>query len=335
MAPRVSLVVSVLLLSNGIASAQDATDPGLFPDARPGACYTRVFVPPPYVERSDKIIRHEASHRLEVFPAQFESAEQLVEVKEATTTFEVIPPEFEWIDEPVVVKEATTKLVEVPPVYETITEKVVDRPEHQAWRKGRGAVERVDASTGEIVHQVTVPPTYKAITKTVVKSPARTEEVPVPAEYAIFRKQVVSRPAQIREVEIPAEYQPMDLARVVKEPWSEAIDVPAEYQTIRRHEKLGEGHMAWREILCVPETTRPVVRRIQGALQRAGFDPGLVDGDLGPATLEAVRQFQEMKGLAQGGLTMETIDALGGSALLDVPTPSEDEVASAQRDQTG
>lgn len=53
------------------------------------------------------------------------------------------------------------------------------------------------------------------------------------------------------------------------------------------------------------------ISTVQSALGGAGCDPGGVDGDLGPKTLDAVRAFQKAKGLTvTGRLNAETMDAL-------------------------
>jgi lysozyme family protein len=49
-------------------------------------------------------------------------------------------------------------------------------------------------------------------------------------------------------------------------------------------------------------STGPAVTRLQQALQRAGFDPGAVDGKFGPLTNAAVRSFQAAKGLTVDGI---------------------------------
>jgi localization factor PodJL len=56
---------------------------------------------------------------------------------------------------------------------------------------------------------------------------------------------------------------------------------------------------------------RAFISTVQSALGNRGFDPGPVDGDLGPNTLDAVRAFQQTKGLpVTGRLNPETMDAL-------------------------
>jgi membrane-bound lytic murein transglycosylase B len=43
------------------------------------------------------------------------------------------------------------------------------------------------------------------------------------------------------------------------------------------------------------------VKSLQRELRRAGYDPGVTDGKMGPATRQALRRFQEAHGLAPTG----------------------------------
>jgi membrane-bound lytic murein transglycosylase B len=43
------------------------------------------------------------------------------------------------------------------------------------------------------------------------------------------------------------------------------------------------------------------VKSLQYELKRAGYDPGVTDGKMGPATRQALRRFQEAHGLAPTG----------------------------------
>ncbi len=55
-----------------------------------------------------------------------------------------------------------------------------------------------------------------------------------------------------------------------------------------------------------------VIARVQAELQRLGYDPGSVDGDFGPATREAVINFQQDNGLqVTGEIDEDTLSALG------------------------
>ncbi len=57
---------------------------------------------------------------------------------------------------------------------------------------------------------------------------------------------------------------------------------------------------------------RDLIREVQERLQAAGFHPGTIDGSMGPQTRNALRWFQNTKGLlATGELDEKTLDALG------------------------
>jgi hypothetical protein len=57
---------------------------------------------------------------------------------------------------------------------------------------------------------------------------------------------------------------------------------------------------------------RDVIRQVQQRLQAVGYNPGTVDGAMGPQTRDALRWFQNTKGLRPTGEPDEaTLDALG------------------------
>lgn len=46
---------------------------------------------------------------------------------------------------------------------------------------------------------------------------------------------------------------------------------------------------------------RPSVKQIQVALQNAGYNPGVIDGKMGPQTADAIRAFQQANNLGADG----------------------------------
>lgn len=63
---------------------------------------------------------------------------------------------------------------------------------------------------------------------------------------------------------------------------------------------------------AVPNLGRDVVRKIQATLQAKGFDPGPIDGVIGPRTRAAVRKYQDHFGIkASGEIDNQTLFALG------------------------
>lgn len=283
------------------------------PDARPGECFARVLVPEVYESSEERVLVRAASHRIEVIPARYEMVEETVLKKEESQRLEVVPATYEWAEERVLVKPASKKLVEVPAEYVDVQEQVLVSPARTYWKKGRGPVERVDNATGEIMCLIEEPAVYKTVTRREVKTPASTREVEVPAEYETVKRQVVKTPASTRSITIPAEYETVKVRKLVQPEQEKRIEIPAEYRTVTKRQMVEESYLEWRPVVCETNMTTAGVRELQRALRDAGHDPGPIDGVYGKLTQNAVKSFQATKGLASGGLTLATVEALGVS----------------------
>jgi peptidoglycan hydrolase-like protein with peptidoglycan-binding domain len=73
------------------------------------------------------------------------------------------------------------------------------------------------------------------------------------------------------------------------------------------------------DMSAIPTLTPDRVSKLQQALQQKGFDPGPIDGVLGPRTREAVRNFQEKYGISSTEIDNQTLYALGGVELASRP----------------
>ncbi len=302
------------LLSVSPVGAQNTavSDQELFPpNAKPGECYARVFVPPTYKTETAHVLRREASERLETTSAKYEWVEERVEVQGPSESVEVIPAKYEWVEERVEVRPASSRTEVVPPVYKTVTERVIDTPAHTVWKKGRGPLERIDHATGEIMCLVEIPATYKKVTKRILKTPSASRAVEVPAEYKTVKKRVMRTPPPTKVVKIPPKYKTLKVRRVTAPAQTRSVPVPAEYQWVSKQMKVTEGKMAWRSVLCETNTTPQAVESLQRALQKAGYSPGKIDGVIGSKTRSALEAYQRAKGLPVGGLTLDTLKSLG------------------------
>ncbi len=126
------------------------------PNARPGECYARLFVPAEYKNVSKTVVKREAGVKIETTSAEYEWVEEQVLVKDKFEKLEVIPAEFTWAEEQVVVKPAGEKLVAVDAEYNEVDERVLVRDGYTTWKKGRGPIEKLDHGTGEIMCLVNV-----------------------------------------------------------------------------------------------------------------------------------------------------------------------------------
>jgi len=281
------------------------------PNAKAGECYTRVHLPPTYKTVTEQMLKNEASESVKIIPAKFEWAEERVLVKPASKRLEVVPARYDWVEEQVLVKPASKQMVEVPAVYEWKEERVLVKDAETVWKKGRGPIERVNDSTGEIMCLVEVPAQYKTVRVKTLKSAATTKEIEIPAEYNTIKKQVLVNEPSTREIEIPAEYSTIKKQVMDSPPKEIRTAIPAEYQTLNRTQLVTEGRMEWRPILCETNMTTTTISEIQRALKNAGHDPGPIDGIYGRLTSSAVKSFQQKNGMAVGGLTLATLTKLG------------------------
>ncbi len=169
--------------------------------AKVGTCFHEHYIPPRYKVEKQQVIDTEAYEKVEVIPAKYE-----------------------WEEKKILVKEASFKLVNVPETYKTVTEKVLVEPAKTVWKKGRGPVEKLDNSTGEIMCLVEIPAKYTTVTKKVVATPATT-----------------------KRVEIPAEYKTVKVKKLVSPAKEKRITVPATYKTISKKILESEGRLVWHE----------------------------------------------------------------------------------------
>lgn len=281
------------------------------PNAKTGECYARVFVPEKYRIETKQLLKKEAGFEIQVSEPEYEWVEEKILVKEESEVAEVVPAKYEWRTEKVLVKEAHEHLKRIPAVYETREEKVLVKPAHTVWKKGRGPIEKMDYVTGEIMCLVEVPAEYKTVTKKMLVTPERTEKVMHPAVYKEVGKYVIVEQPKIKIKTIPAEYKTVKVKKIVRPAQETKVPVPAEYQAIEQQVKIADSYMEWRRILCETNSTPDVIRRLQGALVAAGYNPGEIDGLVGGATLRAVKRYQRDNNLAVGQLTIETLEKLG------------------------
>ncbi|MGR9117395.1 MAG: peptidoglycan-binding protein [Gammaproteobacteria bacterium] len=100
-------------------------------------------------------------------------------------------------------------------------------------------------------------------------------------------------------------------AEQVSEKTTEAVHDLVDSAEKETTQAIATVEKAVSDALDVVKTTPAQVRKIQQALLDAGFNPGPVDGAIGPKTMAALESFQKQKGLATGEITKETLRALG------------------------
>lgn len=293
---------------------------GLFPpDAKPGHCYARVLIPATWGQTTETVLVREASERVEVNPARYETVQERVLVREASTRIETIPAEYDTVTERMMVRPESKRYEEVPATYKTASEQVMISPARTEWKRGPASsfadtvVQSRTTNTGEVMCLVEIPAQYQTVTRKVVDRPASTREIVIPAEYKTITKTVISKPATTREIPVPAEYGTIEVQKIVTAASERRIEIPAQYDEVTKRTPVSNEVMQWREVLCQVNMTDENIRTLQISLRNKGYDVGPIDGVLGKKTLISANSYAKSSGLPYGSnyIAIETAEKLG------------------------
>jgi len=255
-----------LLLPLTVINAESALTP---PDAKPGECYARVMT-----------------------PAQFETIQEKVMVKEATEEISIVPAQYETIEQNVEVTPESKKLVPVPAKYKNIVETIEVKPASSVWKTSLGkkalpvsqlllgavkaqGLDVENATSGTCYKEYYQPATYKIVEEDVIVQNERNETKVIPAKYEDKEQEIEVIPPSKKVVEIPAEHEYVEekvLIEEAKTVWKKGknpaqkltgatgeimclVKVPAKYKTIK---KLVVKSPARTEIKEIPAEVKTV-----------------------------------------------------------------------------
>jgi len=132
-----------------------------------------------------------------------------------------------------------------------------------------------------------------------------------PAVIKTFEQTLVKTPGSFEAEELAAVYEEVPVQKLVSNAVITKTPIPAENQTFTKTTKIANSRLEWRPVMCETNLNSEIITSIQKALGENGYEmggtPGVIDKDM----FAAVELFQKDKNLAQGGLTISTIKALG------------------------
>lgn len=191
--------------ASSVAAAKPESEE-LPPNAEPGKCYARCFIPDQYEFKEEQVVDKPLSYKTEV-----------------------IPPVYGTVTDTVVIRKSYVKKVVIPAEYEVTTEDVLVTPATTKWQKGKADASCLSANPADcqVWCLVEVPAVYKKVTKKVLKTPASSREEVVPAEIKLVERKVVLEPAKTNKVEVPATYKTVMKKVLVKkggyQDWREVL----------------------------------------------------------------------------------------------------------------
>jgi len=221
-------------------------------------------------------------------PAKYKTIKKRVLKSPATTKVIDIPEETKVIHAKKLLADTKIEKIPVPAKYLSVTKEVIENNATFKWFSSREKVDKGWRYTGQQICLSEIPAKTKEIVKTVLDVPETIQEETVPAVSEVVTVQKLI--AEAKTVKTPTE---------------------AEYKIMKKRKKLSDTHMEWKRILCQTNMTKEIISKLQNALNEKGYNAGKADGILGRGTRRALDQFQRDSKLATGGITYETLNALG------------------------
>ena len=132
-----------------------------------------------------------------------------------------------------------------------------------------------------------------------------------PAKFKTVKKQVVDVAASVEEEKVPEVVEAIKVQALATEASEVRTAIPAEYTTITKVNRATKERLEWKRVLCRTNMTDGINKKIQEALKAEGVYNGPIDGQISNGTRAAMKRFQESKGLATGGITLQALEALG------------------------
>ena len=230
------------------------------PDAKPGECYARV-----------------------VLPAQYETVEEQVMIKDPSEAISIIPAEYTEAEEEVEVIPKTKKLTPVPATFEEVTETIEVKPALRTWKTSlkkkalpvspyilnavmHAGVDVNGSEPGDCYKEYYSAAEYKIELEDIVVRKDFNDTEVLPAEFEVVEQTIIVKPASKEIVEVPAVYSEVQeevLVEAEKTVWKKGqnpaqklsgatgeimclVKIPAKYKTITKR------------VLQTPATTKLV-----------------------------------------------------------------------------
>ena len=298
-------------VENQVETQAQSTGADLPPNFNPNSCYARIFIPARTTQRDQQVVVRDGYETLQLQQATYRVVEREIVLRPAYTRVEYVPPRFETRKQEIVTapRRIEYALAEADFVTKDVPVKIRER--YETWDANCSAAAPVAGASAEVLCRKVVPPEYKTIKREVVKRSPRLIERVIPAKTQSVAVAVMVQPPERREIPIAAKVMRVQVMEQVTPMKQNRIQVPARTINVPVEVIAQDARVEWRETVCDAVADRRFVREVQRALRRHGYNPGPIDGLMGGKTMAALNRFQRLEGLSQGGLLLETLQALG------------------------
>ncbi len=228
-----------------VAMAGDSLLP---PNARPGECYARVWVPPKFRTVTEKVLKKAEGEKLEIIPAKYE-----------------------WTTEKVLVSEGGEKLITMPPKYKTVTEKIKVRDGETFWTFSTNGPRAANSPNAKLADDRRLAAARSGGANLDGASVGSCfAEYYIPAKYGTKTEKVLVREPGSRIEVIPAKYGTVTEKVLVREASEKVVTVPAKYKTVTEKVLVRPAYTTWKVSECSGGACLPgeVPGRVPGSKER-------------------------------------------------------------------
>jgi hypothetical protein len=175
-------------------------------NAEPGKCYARCYVPDQYDQQTTQIIDRQASQKIIIIPATYETVIDTILEFPARLETKVVPPEYQMVAETIMVAATTTK-----------------------WVKGNADASCLNENPDNcrVLCLVQIPAQYKVQSARRLVTPAYTQQIEIPASYKYMPRKVLKTEETQQALEIPATFKTVTQNILVKKggfsEWKEVL----------------------------------------------------------------------------------------------------------------
>lgn len=278
---------------------------------RPGQCYVQAAVYPQPAKQQQEIVIKDATKALSVVPSRISDGYQQVVTKQSHLMYEVTPPKFKKITEKIMVKPEIQKNRIVPAVYESQQQEVI-------VEEARSVLEPCSAAGSAYAHSTGVrsfctkeiPAKTQFVEKEVLVSEERVETYVEPAKFKTVTRWELMTPANVKKTKTAPEVERVPYQEVLEQETIEHQYKPAVTRELDVIKYSGQAKIVTRQAVCDSNLNNNLLKRLQTALNSAGYNAGAADGYIGEKTITALTRYQKDHGLAVGAITYESLDKL-------------------------
>lgn len=236
-----------------VAMAGDSLLP---PNAKPGECYARVWIPPKFRTVTEKTLAKAEGEKLEIIPAKYE-----------------------WTTEKVLVSNGGEKLITIPAKYKIVTEKVKVADGETFWTFSTNGPRSAKSTQAKLADERRL-----AAARTAgapldnAKVGSCYAEYYIPAKYGTQTEKVLVKEPSTRIEVIPAKYENVTEKVLVRDASEKVVTIPAKYKTVTEKVLVRPAYTTWKVSECSGGACLPgqVPNRVAGSKDRIDVATGEV-----------------------------------------------------------